>query len=94
MTTGSPTSQLVAYFAYEKMFAEIKEVASSHGCIFTLYVDDMTFSSAEPFNKTKLQSEVSVLLRKYGHKEKSSKVRYYPKKAHKLLFNRINTNTY
>ena len=82
--TGAPTSQIVAYFAYESMFAEINQVAKSHGCIFTLYVDDMTFSSGEPFSPDKLASEVDAVLRKYGHKSKMSKTRYYPQGTCKL----------
>ncbi|GJM72667.1 hypothetical protein HMSSN036_48830 [Paenibacillus macerans] len=49
--TGCPTSQLIAYYAYEEMFENINKIASKHGCIFTLYVDDMTFSSKK-FNKS------------------------------------------
>ncbi len=82
--TGAPTSQIVAYFAYEKMFDEINKVAKSHGCAFTLYVDDMTFSSGKPLSLGKLASEVDVVLRKYGHKAKMSKTKYYPKSACKL----------
>ena len=43
--TGCPTSQLIAYYAYEDMFAGIKKIADNHGCLFSLYVDAMTFSS-------------------------------------------------
>lgn len=79
-----PTSQIVAYFAYENMFEEIRQVAEGRGCVFTLYVDDMTFSSVAPFPPDKLTSEVDAVLRKYGHRAKMSKTKYYPKGACKL----------
>ena len=82
--TGAPTSQIVAYFAYENMFDEINQVAKDCGCIFSLYVDDMTFSSKAPFSPDKLASEVDVILRKYGHRAKMSKTKYYAKGACKL----------
>ena len=47
--TGCPTSQIIAYYAYESMYNEIFRVAGKYGCEFTVYVDDMTFSSKEPF---------------------------------------------
>lgn len=84
--TGCPTSQIIAYYAYNEMFEEIHMVATQkYGCIFTLYVDDMTFSSDSPFNPDQLSNDVDKLLRKYGHKPKYSKVKYFPKKSHKLI---------
>lgn len=75
--TGCPTSQLLAFYAYENMFNEIYEVAHSHGCLFTLYVDDMTFSAKEAFNVNEMIGEIDRILRKYGHKPKYKKVKYY-----------------
>ena len=77
--TGCPTSQLLAFYAYQKMFTEINDVALAFNCKFTLYVDDMTFSSATPFNPKILAREVDKILRKYGHKPKYRKVKYYSK---------------
>ena len=75
--TGCPTSQLLAYYAYENMFKEIFEIANVHGCVYTLYVDDMTFSSEKAFDEKKMIREIDCTLRKYGHKPKYKKVRYY-----------------
>lgn len=77
--TGCPTSQLLAFYAYESMFIEIADVAEKYGCIYTVYVDDMTFSSIVPFQKKKMQSEIDCILRKFGHKPKYKKVKYYSK---------------
>lgn len=41
--TGCPTSQMLAYYAYEQMFLEISKAGEKQGCIFTLYVEEMTF---------------------------------------------------
>lgn len=75
--TGSPTSQLIAYHAYEDMFNEINNLAKSHDCKFTLYVDDMTFSSSKPFNPKKLTYEIKTILHKYKHHLSNKKVKYY-----------------
>lgn len=79
--TGCPTSQLIAFYAYEDMFKQIQQCAESYGCIFTLYVDDMTFSNIEPFQHNKLSREIDVILRRYGHKPKNKKVKHYLARA-------------
>ena len=77
--TGSPTSQLIAYYGYREMFAEINNISEQHGCLFSLYVDDMTFSSKEPIIFEKLKNEIDIILRKYNHRPKYSKVKQYSK---------------
>ena len=75
--TGCPTSQLMAFYAYSDMFSEISDLAKQCGCKFTLYVDDMTFSSTKPFSPNQLRQMIDCVLRKYGHKPKYPKVKYY-----------------
>ena len=75
--TGCPTSQIMAFYAYSDMFSEIADLAKQCGCKFTLYVDDMTFSSKEPFSSHQLSQMIDRVLRKYGHKPKYPKVKYY-----------------
>ena len=75
--TGCPTSQIMAFYAYSDMFSEISDLAKQRGCKFTLYVDDMTFSSEDPFSPNQLSQMIDCVLRKYGHKPKYRKVRYY-----------------
>lgn len=77
--TGCPTSQIIAYYAYENMFNEIYRVACKYGCEYTVYVDDMTFSSKKPFDINQMKNEIDCILRKYGHKPKYKKVKYYSK---------------
>jgi RNA-directed DNA polymerase len=83
--TGCPSSQLLAYYAYQDMFMGINKLAQKHGCIFTLYVDDMTFSSNEPFNPKLLSNEIDIVLRKFGHRPKYGKVKYYSKDKFKIV---------
>lgn len=75
--TGCPTSQIIAFYAYYDMFSEINKMAQNFGCQFTLYVDDMTFSSSESYSPKLLTREIDCILRKYGHKPKYKKVKYY-----------------
>lgn len=92
--TGCPTSQLIAYYAYEDMFKQIQSCAESYGCIFTLYVDDMTFSSKNPFPQEKLSQEIDVILRHYGHKPKYKKVAFYSKNKAKPITGTIVTSSH
>jgi len=49
--TGSPVSQLVAFFTYQQMFDKLDLFSKKHGLVFSLYVDDMTFSSTKPITQ-------------------------------------------
>ena len=83
--TGCPTSQLMAYYSYKDMFSKINEVASRYGCIFSLYVDDMTFSSENSFDCKKLLRDIKRILHMYDHKAKDSKMKFYTKNENKLI---------
>ena len=61
----------------KRVIIEIKAVSEKYGCIYTVYVDDMTFSSINPFPEKKMVCEIDCILRKYGHKPKYKKVKYY-----------------
>lgn len=89
--TGCPTSQLIAYYAYEDMFSNIYDCAKANNCIFTLYVDDMTFSSLDPIPVKKLSRDIDLILRRYGHKPKYKKVKYYSRDAAKPVTGTIIT---
>lgn len=89
--TGCPTSQIMAFYAYVDMFTEIHDLAQRNNCKFTLYVDDMTFSSKEYFSKNKLARSIDCVLRKYGHKPKYTKVKYYTPSDYKPITGTIVT---
>lgn len=83
--TGCPTSQLLAYYAYEEMFKEVAHAAEDMNCRFSLYVDDMTFSSQTAFDPKVLSRRVDCILRCYGHHLKAKKVHYYPRNSDKSV---------
>lgn len=83
--TGCPTSQLLAFMGYYQMFYKIKQLAENENCIFTVYVDDVTFSSSVPIAWHKMAYEVNCILHQYGHKLKLPKVKYYSKQENKLI---------
>lgn len=84
--TGSPCSQLVAYFAYRSMFGEIADLALRYNCRFSLYVDDLTLSSNEPIGNPKnLEKEIARILRAYGHRIKWRKTGYFGANDYKLV---------
>ena len=90
--TGSPTGQILAYYAYEDMFNEIATTTKAFGGTFTLFVDDTTTSSTTPFDPKKVASEIDIILRKYGHKPKYKKVRYFGKNKAKPVTGTIITS--
>jgi len=83
--TGCPTSQIIAYYSYQQMFKEIACVAEEYGCRFSLYVDDMTFSSMQAFSPKQLAREVDIILRRYGHRPKYRKTKYYSREEAKPI---------
>lgn len=83
--TGCPTSQIIAYYAYEKMFYEIAFEAKKLGFKFSLYVDDMTFSCDQNNDVSELQKRIDIILRKYEHKPKYKKVKKYFSKDNKPI---------
>lgn len=75
--TGSPCAQLVAFLAYQDMFNELHNLASNHGCKFSLYVDDLTFSSKTPFsNPAVFKKKLLQIVKRYGHSLSLSKTAY------------------
>jgi len=83
--TGSPTSQLLAFLSYRKMFEELYDLAIKHNCVFSVYVDDLAFSNQNPFSKNALTNEAALVLRRYGHSIKRQKTRYYGKDEYKFI---------
>lgn len=74
--TGSPTSQLLAFLAYQEMFENIYAHSRDFDCTMTLYVDDMVFSSRKLFKHQTLVDRVRVTARKFSHQLKDSKTQF------------------
>lgn len=71
--TGSPLSQILAFFASFHMFDDISLLAKGSGVTFTLYVDDLTFSGHK-VSKAFLWN-IKKIIHNYGfeyHKEYSA----------------------
>lgn len=68
--TGSPLSQILAFYSSISMFGEINKLAEQYSVTFTVYVDDLTFSGETVPGE--FVWEVKKLLHVYGyqyHKE-------------------------
>ena len=71
---GFPTSTLISFFAYKKMFAELNKIALENNLVFSTYVDDVTFSTCdEEFDYNTILNSIDQVLEKYGHKRKKEK---------------------
>lgn len=84
LPTGSPSSQLIIYWTYCDMFHMINGLAEKYDCYFSLYVDDMTFSSDFPI-KSKLRDDVSEVLKMHGLLAKAKKDHYYQANNFKVV---------
>jgi RNA-directed DNA polymerase len=84
LPTGSPCSQLVAYLSYEDTFLRIRDLAEKKGFTFSLYVDDMTFSSQSPIHPS-FDKTVNQELSKVNLEIKTSKTSKFKSRDHKLV---------
>jgi len=66
LVTGSPLSQYFAFVINKKMFDELNKVSEEENIRFTVYVDDMTFSSKKiiPY---RFHTKIFSILTKYGY---------------------------
>lgn len=74
--TGSPLSQVLAYWSYRRMFEAFDALARKHGMVFSLYVDDMTFSSPNRIPGG-FHLKVSFHLKRLGLRIKNGKIEYF-----------------
>lgn len=84
LPTGSPLSQILAYFINQDVFDDIQNVAFKNECIFTLWVDDIVLSS-----KVKIPTSVILEIKKKlwmkGLDTKKKKDKSYLPEDHKLV---------
>lgn len=73
--TGSPASQILAFWAHYKLFESISDFAAKNNYVFSLYVDDITLSTTfKVSGGTHLQ--IASIIRRHQLKLKRSKVKY------------------
>lgn len=73
LITGSLFSQRFAFLINKKMFDEIDDISRKNGIKFSLYVDDMTFSSKKIISY-KFYTKIYNILKKYGYKIHQGKI--------------------
>ncbi len=66
LVTGSPLSQYFSYIINKKMYDELQEVSEKENIIFSVYVDDMSFSSKAKITY-KFHTKVYSIIKKYGY---------------------------
>lgn len=79
LVTGSPISQFFSYVINKKMFDELEILAKNYGVKFSLYVDDISFSSNKIISHDFLQ-KVFYIIKSNGYeisKNKPDKKKFY-----------------
>ena len=74
--TGSPSSQSIIYWAYKTMFDKILSIAEQKQLKFSLYVDDMTFSSNKPI-RSDFPKTIEKMCAKVGLEINDTKTKYF-----------------
>ncbi|MFN7310515.1 MAG: reverse transcriptase family protein [Vampirovibrionales bacterium] len=78
LAQGSRCSSNLAFWTNYKMFNGLYNLAQKNNLLFTVYVDDITFSGDEI--PAKFIIEVKKSVRMYGHRIKDSKTHYSSRK--------------
>ena len=73
LVTGSILSQYFAYVINKKMFDELYELSKHNDVIFTVYVDDISFSSKKVLTY-KFHQQVYNIIKRYGYTVHNGKV--------------------
>lgn len=73
---GASTSTILSFLASLDMFNEISELCKLNNISFSIYVDDITFSSEEPISKA-FRIKISQIISKYKYKNNIKKSQYY-----------------
>ncbi len=82
--TGSPASQIAIFWAYYQTFNDIETEASKRDITFTLYVDDLTFSSKRIIPKNFGRYIISRF-NKVRLSIKAEKTKYYNPDEYKIV---------
>lgn len=83
LPTGSPISGYLAFWASKDLFDKVFALSKSKGCVFTLYVDDLTISGNAASKS--LLNEVRVIVKKNGLNTKNNKSKTFAPHATKII---------
>lgn len=89
---GFPTSTILSYLSYFDMFNGIYNLAKKFNIKFSLFVDDMVFSSIVPLPK-KFIHQVMNIISKYNLVVHPKKIKFYNCNEHKKITGIIITKT-
>lgn len=77
---GFPTSPILSFLSYTDMFEELKKFAKKHNLTFSVYYDDITFSSRN-FIPKRLKEELTSILNKYSFNLSQDKTKFQKRKT-------------
>lgn len=82
LVTGSPLSQYASFFVNKPMYDKLQKIANEYGITFSVYVDDLSFSSKKTIPFAFVQRIIG-LIRYNGYKIAKNKI-YYGKVGKKV----------
>ena len=84
LSTGSPTSMLLAFLANIPMFEKIESISKENNLIFTVYADDIVFSSQCNIPYT-VRYKIVNIIESYGYKVSRKKCKYLMPRSPKTI---------
>lgn len=84
LISGAPTSQILSYLVNHDMFDELQKLSRGNNTTMSVYVDDITFSS-EYYISKRFKDSVLQIIKKYGYRISTKKVKSYTKLYPKLV---------
>lgn len=84
LCTGSPASPILSYLVNRKMFDEMYKIAQNNNLFFSVYMDDVFFSSKK-WIPLSIREQILKTLTKNGYNIASRKVVYYSEKDNKKI---------
>ncbi len=91
LPTGSPLSGYVAFFSARQLFDDINRLSAERGCVFTVYVDDITVSG--PNANKRLLGEILRLVVGHGLQTKRKKSKSFAASTAKTITGAVVTET-
>lgn len=85
LIAGAPTSTNLSYLVNRSMFEELNRLAEESHCLFSLYVDDLIFSSDQSISEAFIENVVHIL-NKYHYSIATEKTRLFRSGEKKKIF--------
>lgn len=86
LMAGAPLSTLLSFYSNLNMFNEINSFSDNNNTLFSLYVDDLVFSSDFPITD-EFKQNINSLVVKNGYSLALDKTRYFTVGEAKKIFN-------